>query len=415
MISAAFIGPGTLTTAASSGATYRFELVWVLLLSTIICMVLQINVTKITIETGKTFGEHLLQQFKRQLYVPITIGFSIVFGCMAYQAGNLLGAGLGLGLVFGLNQSWTVLMIGLSAGLLLWFGTVNLVVRILGIVVACMGLAFIYIVFSMDLPVFELLEGVFIPGIPDGSEILVMGLVGTTIVPYNLFLGSGLSKGKSFHIARIGLIGAIAIGGIISIAVLLAGSLVDTPMNFEKLADALTSKLGMWARYLLAFGLFAAGFTSSITAPIAAIFTLKSIFPHREDLNEKSGMGYRSVWMIVMFTGLLFAMANIKPIPLIILAQAVNGIILPFIVCSILWLTLSTNADRGYAKLNSTAIVLAIVSFVIILIAAFNLAKLMGQANISGMVCSALLGLVVVAIVVRAGIIKRPDRARQKN
>jgi len=49
VISAAFIGPGTVTTAAAAGASFGIDLIWVLVLSMIACIVLQVNVTRLTI------------------------------------------------------------------------------------------------------------------------------------------------------------------------------------------------------------------------------------------------------------------------------------------------------------------------------------------------------------------------------
>lgn len=262
------------------------------------------------------------------------------------------------------------------ASILLWFGSANLVVRVLGTIVAFMGFTFIYIAFSLDLEVGEILKSSIVPGIPNGSEILVMGLIGTTIVPYNLFLGSGLSKGKNLKTSRIGLAVAISIGGIISIAILIAGTLVTAPFNFEKLSSELTDKIGPWSKILLGFGLFAAGFTSSITAPLAAVFTMKSIFPNRKDLNKKTSFGYKSIWGIVMISGLIFGFLDVKPIPAIILAQAINGILLPFIACFILVLAVLNNGKKRIKFMNFNSVLLSMVVYLITTLGLFNLLKM---------------------------------------
>jgi len=396
VISAAFIGPGTVTTAALAGATYQISLTWVLVISTISCIVLQINVTLITIESGKTLGELLLNNFSNYKFIPITLGASIVFGCAAYQAGNLLGATLGVGLLFHLDQKWILLMIVLLASTMLWFGSIQLVVKLLGSIVAIMGITFLIIAFSVDVEIQSLLKSSIIPSFPFGSELLIMGLIGTTIVPYNLFLGSGLSIDKDLSASRIGLIFAISLGGLISIAILISGTLVSAPFNFEKFTMALTENLGNWANYLLGIGLFSAGFTSSMTAPLAAIFTIKSIFSNRKKLSERNSPVYKSIWGMVMFSGLLFGFLDIEPIPVIILAQAINGIILPFISLFILLLVLFNQKPKRQKNFNINSILLTGVVYLIIVLGLYNLLKLIQPPGLGIIVMALGIGLIII-------------------
>jgi manganese transport protein len=397
VISAAFIGPGTVTTAAAAGASFGIDLIWVLVLSMIACIVLQVNVTRLTIINQKTLGELLLQYFTKIRFVPLALGISIVFGCIAYQVGNLLGATLGLSMVLHLDQRWMLLAIVLLAGLMLWFGSVKLVVKLLGAIVALMGAIFIMIAFTVDYQFSEIIMSSIIPKTPVGSELIVMGLIGTTIVPYNLFLGSGLSKGQELSTSTFGLIFAITIGGIISIAILLVGTFVSEPFGFGNLAETLSDKLGNWAIILLGVGLFSAGFTSSMTAPIAAVFTIQSVFPNAHGLKTRTSASYRLVWMLVMGAGFIFGFLNIKPIPAIILAQAVNGVILPFIATFILYL-IASRVRRLNKMFNINTILLIVVVTLIVMIGAFNLCKLLFDPGINIIFVALLIGFAVTLV-----------------
>lgn len=395
VISAAFIGPGTVTTAASAGSAYGLDLIWVLLISTFACVVLQINVTQITIQTGMTLGELLLAKFKNYKFIPISLGISIVFGCAAYQAGNLLGATLGLNLIFGIEQRWILVAIVVLASAMLWFGSIQVVARSLGSIVALMGVVFVFIAFSLDYSFLQILKSSLNPTLPVNSEILVMGLIGTTIVPYNLFLGSGLSKGKKLSASRLGLVIAISIGGLISIFILLSGTLVSGAFNFEKLSIKIISQLGAWANYLLGIGLFSAGFTSAITAPLAAVFTMKSILPNREKLNSRKSMSYKSIWGIVMAAGLFFGVLDIKPIPAIILAQAMNGIILPFICIFIFILVASYKKRSDFKSMDLNIFLLAIVVYLLVAFGILNVLKIISPPFSHMVLVSFLISLVV--------------------
>jgi len=403
VISAAFIGPGTVTTAASAGAQFGLDLIWVLALSTIACVVLQVNVTLLTINSEKTLGELLLLQFKNLPIVPVFLGLSIVFGCAAYQAGNLLGATLGVAITTQLEQKLVLLVIVVMASLMLWFGTIRLVIKVLGVIVAVMGFVFVAIAISMQVEILDIIRHSVLPRVPAGSEILIMGLVGTTVVPYNLFLGSGLSKGHQSGVATIGLVLAITLGGIISIAILVVGTLVSGSFGFDALSGELENSIGSWSHILLGVGLFAAGFTSSITAPIAAVYTMQSVMPYKKSLSNKKSLAYRLIWMIVMGAGLIFGLLDLQPIPAIILAQAINGILLPFIIMFILYVVISERMNDSRAILLKGSI-LSVVVGVIASISIFNLFKIFMDANLTHISLAILLGFMITAGVVLLAI-----------
>ncbi len=101
VIAAAFIGPGTVTTAASSGTRFGFALLWALLFSTIACLVLQEASARVTVVSGRTLAQAIREQFHGRttgLVVVIIVLGAIVLGCAAYQAGNILGSVAGAGL-----------------------------------------------------------------------------------------------------------------------------------------------------------------------------------------------------------------------------------------------------------------------------------------------------------------------------
>ncbi|MFT7054522.1 MAG: Mn2+/Fe2+ NRAMP family transporter, partial [Roseivirga sp.] len=99
VIAAAFIGPGTVTTAAAAGAGYGYSLLWALVFSIFACVILQESAARITIASGFTLGEAIKKRFKSNS-VALMIGIAIFLGCAAYEAGNILGAISGVALIF---------------------------------------------------------------------------------------------------------------------------------------------------------------------------------------------------------------------------------------------------------------------------------------------------------------------------
>ena len=358
VISAAFIGPGTVTTAIKAGADHKFALLWALAFSTFACLVLQEASARITIVSGMNLGESIrksLQKKKSKPAVILLIGTSILLGIIAYQAGNLLGAVSGLGLVLNLSPGVFIMIIGLMAAIVLSIPGLSLISRILGGLVAVMGIFFIIAAVLVKPSFSEIISGLVYTRMIPGSNagLLILGLVGTTVVPYNLFLGSGLAdKGTSIKEMRIGLFVAVLLGGIISMAVMITGSLIDNFDSFAALGDALVVHMGPSGKYILGFGLFAAGFTSAVTAPLAASITVKSLWGTDNEKWKTSSARFRIVWMIVLLTGIIFGMTGVKPIPVIILAQALNGLILPIIAICLL-LLLNNRAITGVSGLNN--------------------------------------------------------------
>ena len=259
---------------------------------------------------------------------------AIVLGCAAYEAGNILGAVVGAARISGISRIVLTLVIGGGAAILLWLGSPATVARSLSVLVATMGVAFLVTAVGLRPPIGELLRGGLVPAIPAGSTLLVVGLVGTTVVPYNLFLGSGLARRQGLAEIRFGLTAAVLFGGLISIGVLVVGSAVDGAFSFGAVAAVLHGCLGRWAELLLGVGLFAAGFSSAVTAPLAAAVTARGLFGGERW--EPSSWRFRAVWIGVLAVGVGCGVADLRPIPAIIGAQVLNGILLPLVAAFLL-------------------------------------------------------------------------------
>jgi len=382
ILSAAFIGPGTVTTAASAGAEFGYALVWALAFSVVACVVLQEASARLALATGRTLGAslriHVGDHFVGRAVTGTIVG-AIILGCAAYEAGNILGAVEGVRLVFGGSTAGYTLLSGLGAGLLLWFGTTRLVGHVLGVVVAGMGGCFLTAAILLDPPLGAVLQGGVLPRVPDGSSLLILALIGTTVVPYNLFLGSGVPEGQTIREMRISLPIAVVLGGIVSLSVLVVGAAMADAFTFEALADQLTRELGDWAVYLLGVGLYAAGFSSAITASLAAAITARGLGAD-DAAWQAHGPKFRAVWAGVLIIGVGFGVAQVQPVPAIILAQALNGVILP-VVAIYLLLMANSAAELGRERMNGAAhnVLMGVVVFVTIVLGVSNLLEVLNR------------------------------------
>ncbi|MEL7833976.1 Nramp family divalent metal transporter [Fodinibius sp. Rm-B-1B1-1] len=382
VISAAFIGPGTITTAAAAGAEFGYAIVWALVFSTIACIILQESSARLTVASGINLGEALKKYLSDSMLGKTTLWLilaAIILGCAAYEAGNILGAVAGIELLLNIPSYWVTSLIGIIVFLLFWVNSVDVVAKIMGVIVAFMGACFFATAVIMQPDWGSLLQNMALPSFPEGSSMLVLALIGTTVVPYNLFLGSGIAAGKNLKEMRISLTIAIGLGGLISIAVLVVGTAIMGEFSFEGLAAALSVQLGGWASVLLGLGLFAAGLTSSITAPMAAAITARSILAEKDKKSKgkwkEKGRFFRMVWIVVLLVGLAFGLSQVRPVPAIILAQALNGIILPLVAIGLLILVnnleLMTQRSVNTILFN---VVMSIVVFITIIIGVRNIA-----------------------------------------
>lgn len=386
MLSAAFIGPGTVTTAAKAGALFGYQLLWALVFSTLACLVLQEASARVTLVSKKSLGEAIRESFRGTAFsIPILLIIigGIILGSAAYQTGNLLGAVAGAELLSDFPKSWLLLPLGMAAFLILSIPRLQFIARFLGFIVVFMGLIFLSTAILLQPNWGEIIRYSLLPTFPHESALYILGLVGTTVVPYNLFLGSGIVDPKSsLAEMRGGLVISIVLGGIISMAILIVGTAIESAFSFPALGASLEKNLGGPAYVFLGAGLLIAGFSSAITAPLAAALTARSLFAQNNPQKwESRGIRFRLVWIGVLLTGLIFGLLEIKPVPAIILAQAMNGLVLP-LVSIFLMIVVNDPRIMGKEQLNSGALNLlsALVLWISLIIGLLNVSKTLPQS-----------------------------------
>lgn len=352
LVVAAFVGPGTVLTCASAGVGFGYGLAWVLLFATAGVFVLQSFTAGMGILVGKGLGEALREVATTPLRRGLVYGLVVLglwVGCAAFETGNLVGAASGLAAVLGGGVPVRVLVVALAlAAAVLLMLDLRRLTQALAALVALMGLLFLAALVIAPVDWGAALRGLVVPTLPDGSLVTVVALLGTTIVTYNLFLHAAATKGywagtpvqAAWRQELRGMVVFLPLGGLISFAILAAGATLagqgGTATAVADYAALLEPVAGPAARYLFGLGLFAAGLTSAITAPLAAAAGIREMFGWDE---ERQAQRFRAVWASVLAVGALFSLADVSPLRVIIAAQAANGVLLPFIAAFMLYLT----------------------------------------------------------------------------
>ena len=389
LVTAAFIGPGTITTASVAGANFGFALIWTLLFSVIATILLQSMAARLGVATGKDLAQALRANIQTPLFKSLAIFLvisAIGVGSAAYEAGNLSGASMGLiGIFPNVNpQIWTPLIAFLSAGLL-YSGKHKVVENALIVLVILMSLVFISTLIMASPSLADILSG-FTPSLPEGSITTVLALVGTTIVPYNLFLHSGVLAAKHdsksdlqkvIKQTNVDTSLSITLGGVITLAILSTASVAFYGTNAGQISAAnmavqLEPLLGDAAHYFFAIGLFAAGLTSAITAPLAGAYAVCGMLGWSNDM---ASTRFKSVAIIILLFGAAVASLGLDPVAVIIFAQAANGLLLPVITIYLVWLV---NQKSVMGKFTNSFILNLVTLPVLMLIFGLSSYKLIG-------------------------------------
>jgi manganese transport protein len=313
---------------------------------------------------------------------------AIGLGNAAYQSGNISGANLGLG-IFLEFPSWSIgpftvlsgnLVIGAIAFALLWSGNYKRLERILIGLVILMSLAFLSVSVWIK-PDLGSLFGGFIPSVSTEKLPTIVALIGTTVVPYNLFLYASLVKKKWTQ--RDGLDSmkkdiwvSVILGGLVSMAIVVVG-VANPSENLQSardIAGGLTGIFGISGTYLMGFGLLSAGLTSALTAPFAGGLVICGILGLSQDIQSKS---MRISMGGILVLGVLFSSLGIKPVTLITLAQLANGVLLPVMSAWLIWAGSQKNLLGSYA-LKKWGLICGVLIWVITL--------LLGVKSIGGVV-----------------------------
>ena len=346
LVAAAFVGPGTITMCTLAGTNFGYALLWALLVSVLATIILQGMAGRIGLVTQSGLVDVVRTELKtrwvKNFVIAIVLG-AILVGNAAYEAGNIGGATLGLEQLLPQPQlrSFLPTIIGSIIFLLLWFSSYKILEKIFVGLVGVMGVSFVICAVMVQPSISEIFKGMFIPRLPENGLLTVVALVGTTVVPYNLFLHASLVKEKwnsktDLKAVQWDTIVSIGLGGLVSMAILITASAapISEINNALDMAKALEPLFGKMAFLFMAIGLLAAGITSAITAPLAAAYVASSCFGWEGGMQNKK---FKMVWAIVLLCGVLFLSFDIKPIEVIQFAQVANGILLPVMALLLLW------------------------------------------------------------------------------
>ncbi len=344
--SVAYIDPGNFATNIASGAQFGYMLLWVVLAANLIGMVVQTQSAKLGIATGRNLPELCREQFSRRTSFGLWVQAELV--AMATDIAEVIGAALGLYLLFGIPLFWAGLIAGAGSFAILAMqqrGVRKLeavIIGFLGIVIT----AFVFEVTQANPDPAGIAEGLFVPSF-DGTEsiLLATGILGATVMPHVVYLHSALTQSRvvgrnsaerkrilSFE--KIDVVIAMTLAGIVNMSMVVvaaglfnAGGLTGID-SIEGAYEGLQQTVSNNAATIFGVALLASGLASTSVGTMAGQVVMQGFIRRRIPLTLRRA--------ITLAPALIVLAIGLDPTRALVVSQVVLSFGIPFALIPLL-------------------------------------------------------------------------------
>jgi manganese transport protein len=350
LVSVGYMDPGNWGTNLAAGAGFGYELLWVILVSNVIAIFLQISSAKLGIATGKNLAQLIREQFSRP--IVIFLGITTAIAIMATDVAEVLGGALGFNILFHIPLFISALITGVIVmallGLSRWgFRKIEFV--IIGLV-SVIGLVYVYEMTLVHPGWSQVAFHLVIPQVTSASILTAVSILGATVMPHNVFLHSFLAplrlsspeaplqeKRKVLRLAKIDTLAALNVAFFVNVAMLIVAGTVffqrvnPVELNLQTAYVTLVPALGAFAAVAFGVGLLASGLSSSTTGTLAGQVVLQGFLGKHVEM---------WIWRIITIVPALLVIAlNIPTVEVLVISQAILSLQLPFTMVPVVLLT----------------------------------------------------------------------------
>jgi manganese transport protein len=203
LVSVGYMDPGNWGTDLQGGAQFKYGLLWVVALSSMMAIFLQVCAARLGIGTGRDLAQACREWYPMWTRYPNWILAEIAIG--ACDLAEVLGSAVAINLLFHLPILWAVLITAGDVFVLLTlqrFG-MRLIEAIILVLVATIGLCYFVEIFVLPRTIPSFLEmggAIFRPGLGQaGMATVAVGIIGATVMPHNLYLHSALVQSRKLR------------------------------------------------------------------------------------------------------------------------------------------------------------------------------------------------------------------------
>lgn len=369
LVSVGYMDPGNWATDLEGGATFGYQLLWVLVLSNAMAVLLQTLSARLGIVAKRDLAQACRDSYPKPVAVALWVLCEIAIA--ACDLAEVLGAAIGLNLLFGIPLLAGVLLTAFDTLLLLWlsgFGIRKMEAFVI-VLVSTIGVCFLIEILLAKPSVTAMAAGL-IPRLDDKSLYIAIGILGATVMPHNLYLHSALVQTRQIgrtetekrQACKFNLIDSVvALNGalLVNASILIVAATVfytrgvevkEIQQAHQLLAPLLGTSL---ASIAFALALLCAGQSSTLTGTLAGQIVMEGFlnFRMRPWLRR---LITRAVAIIPAAATIMVA-GESATYRLLILSQVVLSLQLPFAVIPLIQFTsnkekMGTFANRTWVK-----------------------------------------------------------------
>lgn len=387
LVTVGFIDPGNWAANLAAGASFGYDLLWVVSLSTIMLILLQHNVAHLGIVRGQCLSECAYDCLPKYLSRPIlsTAGLAAVATSLA----ELMGAAIALHMLFHIPLVIGAFITAFICTLMILTNSYRRLERIIAGFVSLIAFAYIAELYMVPVDWFSASSAWVSPQVPQGSMLVILSILGAVIMPHNLFLHSEVIQSREFNRSEpsvmkkqlrfefLDTILSMGIGWLINSAMIilaaatffLQGIAVD---ELEQAAALLTPLVGPSAEIIFALALLFAGFASSATAGMAGASIFAGMVGESYDMKDiHSRVGLALTYVPALLI-ICFVSDSFKAL---LLSQMFLSIQLPITIFLQLYLTSSSRVMGPYVNYWFTKILLWAIGLIVTGLNVYLLAK----------------------------------------
>ncbi len=342
----AYIDPGNFATNIAAGAQFGYLLLWVVVGANLIAMLIQTQSAKLGIATGKNLPELCRETFSRRSSIGLWLQAEIV--AMACDVAEVVGAALGLNLLFGIPLFPAALIAGAGSFAILalqqrGFRRLEAAVAVLaGVVLVAFG----FEIFFAKPNAGDVAGHLFRPGF-DGTEsiLLTTGIIGATVMPHVVYLHSALTqkrvvgrnddeRRRILRFEKIDVVIAMSIAGAVNLAMMIMaaslfheGGLTGID-SIEGAFQGLQTTVSDNAATIFGIALLASGFASTSVGTMSGQVVMQGFIRRRIPIFLRRAL--------TLAPALIILAIGIDPTKALVMSQVVLSFGIPFALIPLL-------------------------------------------------------------------------------
>ncbi|MEI6500143.1 MAG: Nramp family divalent metal transporter [Armatimonadota bacterium] len=378
IVTVGFIDPGNFATNAAGGASFGYSLLWVITLSTLMLILLQHMAEHLGIQTGRCMPEAIATHFSRP--AKAVIGVTAMLACVATALAEVLGAAIGLNILWHVPLVIGATVTGAIVVALIWSQVYRRLESIIIGFVSIIGFCYLAEVIIVRPDWSQAVLGSFTPSLSSRSILIAMAMLGAVVMPHNIFLHSEIIQSRDWsardekereQLMRFEFLDTLlsmGAGWLINSAMIIVAAAVFFKAGVQvselpQVAQTLTPLAGPLAGLLFAVALLCSGISSSITAGLAGGTCFSGFIGKETEFGDK---WFRIGVTLTLVPAVLIVALGFNPMRALILSQAALSLQLPFTIIPLYLLTRSEKVMGRFRNTWRENALLLVTAFIVI-------------------------------------------------